>query len=533
MEPRASRATWAEDRWLAQFSDPVEVALERDAISGCRYFGWPMPWVVAREYHVLRHSPRLSPGPSGNVDVSNLRRRAEALCRPDWRLRTPEDNRSVDAAETARPCVARMEVCQVQATLAGWLSTLSPKTREQYEKKASKLGLPAHLEGTHDPIGLACAVQERCERVQRSSLRLYRSVATHRIACWLIEAGHAYLPEVFGAYLLADAVFTDAGRLPTQTPWTEARACFPDEDRFAICDRLRSSRSGRAKRLVDLINALLMTGMRPREVRTAKAEIREDRLILTVQNGKHDEDGQRTHGPERTLTFVDLHGDHRCSLLNTIRCAQAFDEEAWDEELAAFQRLLRDTCNAQWKGSRRYRLYSCRQQFAADAKLHYASEPNGLVMVAALMGHATDATATVHYAPAKSGRRGVKMAQAADQEVLRVRRVQGSKLAEMLEKKHAISGANASSMIPEDLNDGVGFKAGMNPASSIGASKEAEELLAFDDMPTPQHVAPLQSSDPNLWPRYRAEIEKSHPIRLGQAVRTLTTPAETGSWKTK
>lgn len=48
-------------------------------------------------------------------------------------------------------------------------------------------------------------------------------------------------------------------------------------------------------------------------------------------------------------------------------------------------------------------LYTMRHLFAANAKDHYADVPNGLAIVAALLGHSSDATASHHYARRAGG----------------------------------------------------------------------------------------------------------------------------------
>ncbi len=89
------------------------------------------------------------------------------------------------------------------------------------------------------------------------------------------------------------------------------------------------------------------------------------------------------------------------------------------------QRLLRNACKQIWpRRKERYALYSCRHEFAAQARRVYT-----LQEVAALMGHGSDATATQHYGrPTRAHRRLVAAApfplpEPNPEEVARVRQL--------------------------------------------------------------------------------------------------------------
>ena len=145
-------------------------------------------------------------------------------------------------------------------------------------------------------------------------------------------------------------------------------------------------------------------------------------IMLRVVNAKHDEDGYRTHGPVRTLLWDNLPFDMVRAIEASIMYAANFDEEKWRREREAMQRLLRTTYARVFpRRTTTITLYSGRHQFAADAKRAYADDPDGAAVVAALMGHATDLTASQHYARASAGRRGAVVPAANPSEVVKVR----------------------------------------------------------------------------------------------------------------
>ena len=145
-------------------------------------------------------------------------------------------------------------------------------------------------------------------------------------------------------------------------------------------------------------------------------------IMLRVVNAKHDEDGHRTHGPMRTLLWRSLPFDMVRAIEASVMYAANFDEEKWRREREAMQRLLRATYARVFpRRTTTITLYSGRHQFAADAKRAYANAPDGAAIVATLMGHATDLTATQHYARATAGRQGAVVPNANPSEIANIR----------------------------------------------------------------------------------------------------------------
>lgn len=211
------------------------------------------------------------------------------------------------------------------------------------------------------------------------------------------------------------------------TDQTSARKVkqVPDKDLAAIQEALEQSWSMYAKPLSDLLHAGRLSGLRPEEWRQAALVQGADGtrpVVLRVVNAKSSRD--RAHGETRTLLWRRLSDEHLTRLRSCLAWAVAAEaHDRYDADQKAMQRLLRETCKRLWPRRKRgYALYSCRHEFSAQAKRFYSPEE-----VAALMGHASDATATDHYARPRRGKAegpsALPLPEPDPLEVARVRRV--------------------------------------------------------------------------------------------------------------
>lgn len=198
------------------------------------------------------------------------------------------------------------------------------------------------------------------------------------------------------------------------------RKSLPEIDRNALTADLNKSPSSYADVLIAVINAGAMTGVRPQE--WAGAELYEEAdgvLYLKVRNAKLDE--LRAHGEYRHLRWDSLADGERYWIETAIiALTDAHRKKQLEPYLKALQRVLRETCRRIWPRRRRgYTLYDARHEFAAHAKDFHSREE-----VAAMMGHATDETATQHYArPRRGSVRPRWLPRPDPEEVARVRRV--------------------------------------------------------------------------------------------------------------
>ena len=412
-----------------------------------------------------------APQPSGNVGVFVLRdpvAEAMNLLPPSYELRT-----KADPGRRGRPVVADQPPRTAIALLRDWFDRMTPGTRASYMKRArqhlrqlgNEVTDPLALDGA-TALVLAQSLHDRC--IDRSSARQYRSAIATAITGSLLAvdaaADTAARADLLLAYLIADATKVEpmsggpdnrgsgvsnrsdgsvalskrvdrrtdgnASSCPPPNVKRRRRKALPDSDLVVMLAALKRSKSRRAGALGMLLATLQRTGVRPCEVRQMKQYRRPGGgIMLRVVNAKHDEDGHRTHGPMRTLLWDNLPFGVVRAIEASIMYAANFDEEKWRREREAMQRLLRTTYARVFpRRTTTITLYSGRHQFAADAKRAYADDPDGAAVVAALMGHATDLTASQHYARASAGRRGAVVPNANLSEVVKVRCIKQASL---------------------------------------------------------------------------------------------------------
>lgn len=191
------------------------------------------------------------------------------------------------------------------------------------------------------------------------------------------------------------------------------------EDLAKIGNEATSMRGKWNREAVLWLQANVAVGLRPSEWRFARIEVREDRQILVVRNGKHS--NGRSNGSHRHLDITELTpGDLvRVRLQLKVIRQIANDDLSWKTYYEGVRQAIRRIFRNHLGGRRKYpSLYSTRHQFAADAKA------SGLrkVEVAALMGHAIDETAGMHYCAGRHGN-GRCMVKPDKREVAMVRMV--------------------------------------------------------------------------------------------------------------
>lgn len=193
---------------------------------------------------------------------------------------------------------------------------------------------------------------------------------------------------------------------------------FPDEDLQKVELRINTKRKWDAL-LLKWIKAGIITGLRPEEWASAKLveavddipvlqwgdiEPSEDGTWLIVKNAK--DTNNRANGRYRALELSGLTSNEFLTIKSMLEATQ----EPWFRDGRAFKgcrnRLSSITKEIWPRRKKRPSLYSGRHQFRANA----SSDNQSLEQIAALMGHATNETATKHYGYAKwgSGRQPVQ-----------------------------------------------------------------------------------------------------------------------------
>jgi integrase len=209
---------------------------------------------------------------------------------------------------------------------------------------------------------------------------------------------------------------------------------LPADDLGRLVAFLSTASSKYAPALVSYLHASTGTGLRPCEWATAKFMMHPDgSATLTVSNAKRT--NGRGHGDVRTLTWADANAVEVEAIVATIDLLKPLTRVQAASLYKAMQRLLRTACSALWPKRRSLTLYDGRHEFAAGMKVLTSR-----LETAAVLGHASDETATVHYGRRRDAR-GVRRASlpaAAAAEISRVRQVFEARFDRLRDRRSAL-----------------------------------------------------------------------------------------------
>lgn len=161
-----------------------------------------------------------------------------------------------------------------------------------------------------------------------------------------------------------------------------------------------------AEHLKNWLKAGMLTGLRPIEWKNTKFFLYDDKIpALKVENAKAT--NGRANGVYRTLLLENLNiaelkviKDH----LQAVRTFTSIDDKSYAFFYQGCAMTLRVINKKIWpKRKKHVTLYSVRHQFSSDAK----SSGFTRAEVAAMMGHAVDLTATIHYGKKINGQKKV------------------------------------------------------------------------------------------------------------------------------
>ena len=165
------------------------------------------------------------------------------------------------------------------------------------------------------------------------------------------------------------------------------------------------------------LRASILTGLRPVEWKNAILTNHDGNLALKIKNAKNT--NGRSHGEERTLLLKNLSKEDLEAIkthLNNVRIFIGMDEYDYFYNGCAI--ALYKACRKCWPRRKKHiTLYSTRHQFSANAK----SSGFTTFEIAAMMGHAVDITATIHYGRKKAGNEEIGISPIKD-EVSKVRK---------------------------------------------------------------------------------------------------------------
>lgn len=216
---------------------------------------------------------------------------------------------------------------------------------------------------------------------------------------------------------------------------------LPVDDLVAIQRYVLAGQSPNRQALADYLTAADLTGLRPSEWR--RAWLRPSTAPgfeweLTVACAKRT--NGRSHGDDRHLRYHKLDTNLVAAIMRWLAVAQEAERTGNYAKLMKALRSLMRNCCADLFARRKQRpaMYTPRHQAAARWKAFYVkagATPEelefGRAIVAALLGHATDETATHHYARPDRGEGGssrLPIPVADPDEVARVRRTFAAKL---------------------------------------------------------------------------------------------------------
>jgi hypothetical protein len=238
-------------------------------------------------------------------------------------------------------------------------------------------------------------------------------------------------PAIYAAIAILQAATLERDTdLPPQTSSTKAKR-FTEADLDRVCFAALASRSPNGKNLVRYLRASTLCGCRPCEWPDAilrKSELAGFQWELIVRNAKQTND--RSTGEVRTLRWPELSDEQVDDLAAWIALSS---QDRYDTLLDTLGMLLARLVKVLFpRRASLPTLYSTRHEAAARWKARYIVQNQSpeertlaLAVVAALLGHAADDSATKHYGRPGRGKREISRfpsPHADPSEVAKVRR---------------------------------------------------------------------------------------------------------------
>lgn len=286
----------------------------------------------------------------------------------------------------------------------------SESTQIEYKKRAQQLCTRAQVElksKESDPRMVAAWLLKYRKNISKNTFRQYKSALVY------------YFWEVLGtpsakqaACFLARQNSDFASKTSDKTSGKK-RKNIPEDDLNLLTAYLRRGVDNKwGNETANWLLAGIITGLRPVEWEHAKVYQDGDDFKLVVQNVKNT--NGRANGMQRTLLLNNLNEEDIEILSSHLANIEKFGREKFHDFWVSCSKTL-NRANETLFGKRKKNitLYSARHQFSADAKKSGLSPQ----AIAALMGHATDATAALHYGKRRSGRQGGLKVQPLSSEV--------------------------------------------------------------------------------------------------------------------
>jgi integrase len=297
--------------------------------------------------------------------------------------------------------------------------TSTPGTRAAYAKRYTQLSraarreavLAAGMTGGQPSLtanGFVNYLLAKRHRYRASSWRQVRAAAIYGMT-QEAERDPATAPAIHAAILRLEAAAPAPDEnLPPRTSSTKAKRSS-ESDVNRICFAALASRSPNGTHLVRYLRASNLCGCRPCEWPGAifrRSAVPGFQWELVVPNAKNT--NERSTGEFRTLRWVTLPKDRVDDMIHWIAIAR---EPNYGRLIATLGSLLsRLTEKLFPRRETRPTLYSMRHEATARWKAAYLSADQsteqriaGLAIVAALLGHISDETASTHYGRPRRG----------------------------------------------------------------------------------------------------------------------------------
>ncbi|OCG90335.1 hypothetical protein LMG667_02645 [Xanthomonas euvesicatoria] len=304
------------------------------------------------------------------------------------------------------------------------------KTEEFYAKTYKQLRQQAAIaSGVQTPEFVApIAIVEhliaRKSDLSKRTWQLYKSSVAAQFEVAIAEAPDRLVSQEYeyGLQRLRSERQTGAMTSGKKTSALKAKKLAPED--FATLTAYIERNVGNHKRARSLLvycHASALLGLRPSEWESANPIQLEGRPALVVRNAKNTQG--RGNGEFRTLDLSGLDKaqlgwvDEMLDLVDGHR-----DPGAYEDLQKKLGQYISWAARKALPRRRKYpSLYTFRHMFASDAKVASMAGGQDKAWVAALMGHASDATAERSYGKARFGRGGLAV-QPVDAQVSSVRR---------------------------------------------------------------------------------------------------------------
>lgn len=296
--------------------------------------------------------------------------------------------------------------------------TKTEKTKDDYFKKAIQLVKKAKRElniDNDDEIDvrqLVIWLIEHKPKISRSSWRYYKSSVMYYLEIHEdIDAANeamGYLSEVTSIGALTHTEKTSSLKMK--------KISFEDWNKLDTY--LEKKNRKWYSQLRVWLRASIITGLRPIEWQKTKYIDHNGEPALEVKNAKST--NGRAHGETRTLILKNVKREDLLAIrehLNNVVTFVGMDNYQYFYNGCSI--ALYKVCRKLWPRRKRHiTLYSTRHQFSANAK----SSGFSRMEIAALMGHAVDITATIHYGKKLAGNEELSISPLQD-DVDRVRHI--------------------------------------------------------------------------------------------------------------